>query len=46
MFDWEQGIALPAMQGNLASFLSEGEVLWFFSSGIGNLGYILELRQG
>ena len=34
------------MQGNLASSLSEGEVSWFFSSCGGNLGYILELRQG
>ena len=46
MFDWEQGIALHAMQGNRASSLSEGEVSWFLSSCGGNLGYILELRQG
>ena len=26
LFDWEQGIALHAMQGNRASSLSEGEV--------------------
>ena len=44
--DWEQGIALHAMQGNQASSLSEGEVSWFFSSCSGNLGYILELQQG
>ena len=46
LFDWEQGIALHAMQGNQASSLSEGEVSWFFSSCGWNLGYILELRQG
>ena len=45
MFDWEQGIALHAMQGNHASSLSEGEVSWIFQSCGGNLGYILELRQ-
>ena len=46
LFDWEQGIALHAMQGNRASSLSEEEVSWFFSSCGGNLGYILELGQG
>ena len=46
MFDWEQGIALHAMQGNRASSLSDGEASWFFSSCGGNLGYILELWQG
>ena len=46
LFDWELGIALHAMQGNRASSLSEREVSWFFSSCGGNLGYILELRQG
>ena len=46
MFNWELAIALPAMQGNWASFLSEGEVSWFFSSCGGNLGYIIELRWG
>ena len=46
LFDWEQGIALHAMQRNRASSLSEGEVSWFFSSCGGNLGYILELWQG
>ena len=30
LFDWEQGIALHAMQWNWASSLSEGEVSWFF----------------
>ena len=46
LFDWEQGIALYVMQGNRASSLSEGEVSSFFLSFGGNLGYILELRQG
>ena len=46
LFDWEQGIALHAMQGNRASSLSEGEVSWFFSSCSGNVGYIQELQQG
>ena len=46
LFDWEQGIALHAMQGNRASSLSEGEVSWFFSSCGRNLGYILELWEG
>ena len=46
LFDWEQVIALHAMQGNWTSSLSEGEVSWFFSSYGGNLGYILEVQQG
>ena len=46
LLDWEQGIALHAMQGNRASSLSEREVSWFFSSCGGNLGYVLELRRG
>ena len=45
MFDWENAIALPAMQGNLASSRSEGEVSWVFSSCGWNLCYILELRR-
>ena len=46
MFDWEHGIALPALQGNRASSHSEGEVSRISSSCSGNLGYILELRWG
>ena len=46
LFDWKQGTALHAVQWNRASSLSEVEVSWFFSSCGGNLGYILELRQG
>ena len=32
MFDWEYGIALHAIQGNRASFPSEGDVSYDFSS--------------
>ena len=46
LFNLVQGIALHAMHGNRASCISKGEVSWFFSSCGGNLGYILELRQG
>ena len=42
LFDWEQGIALHAVQGNQALSLSMGKVSWFFSSCGGNQGYILE----
>ena len=45
MFDGEHGIALHAMQGNLASSQGKGEVLHFFSSWGGNLGYILEFHR-
>ena len=40
VFDWEYGIALHAMQGNRASFPSEGDVSYDFSSCVRNLGYI------
>ena len=46
MFDWEQGIAVHAMQGNRASSASEGDVSWGFSNCGRNLGYILELQWG
>ena len=46
LFDWEQGIALHAMQGYRASSFSEWEVWWFFSSCTGKLGYVLELPRG
>ena len=46
IIDWEQEIALQAVQGNRASFHSEGEFTWFFSSCDENLGYILELLRG
>ena len=32
MFDWENAIALHAMQGSRASSRGEGEVSWVFSS--------------
>ena len=46
VFDWEYGIALPAMQGNRASFPSEGDISYDFSSCSKNLGYIRELQWG
>ena len=32
VFDWENAVALHAMQGNRASSRGEGEVSWIFSS--------------
>ena len=46
MFDWEYGIVLHAMQGNRASFPSEGDVSYDFKSCNKNLGYIRELQRG
>ena len=46
MFDLEYCIALHAMQGNRASFPSEGDVSYDFSSCGRNLGYIRELQRG
>ena len=46
LFDWEQGIALHALQGNQASSFCERGVWWFFSSCSRKLGYVLELRRG
>ena len=46
MFDWENGIALHAKQGNRASFPSEGDVSYDFSCCGRNLGYIRELQRG
>ena len=45
MFDWEYGIALHAMQGNRASFPSEGDVSYDFSSCGRNPVYIRELQR-
>ena len=45
MFDWENAIALHAMQGKPASSLGEGEDSWDISSCGRHVGYILELRQ-
>ena len=42
MFDWENTIALHAMQGNQASSLGEGEVSCVFSSCGRRLGETLE----
>ena len=46
MFDWENGFAMHAMQGNPASFPSEGDISYDFSSCGRNLGYIRELQRG
>ena len=45
VFDWENGIALHAMQGNRASFPREGDVSYDFSSCSKNLGYIREFER-
>ena len=39
MFDWENGIALHAMQGNRASFPSEGDVSYDFRVAAGTRVY-------
>ena len=46
MFDCEYGIALHAMQGNRASFPSEGDVSFDLQSCGRNLEYISELQRG
>ena len=46
MFDWEYGIPLHSMQGNRASFPSEGDVSYDFTSCSKNLGYLRELQRG
>ena len=46
VFDGEHGIAVNAMQGNRASFRSEGEVSLFFSSCSRKMCYSLELQRG
>ena len=46
VFDWEDGIALHAMQWKRASFPSKGDVSYDFSSCSKNLGYIHELQRG
>ena len=43
VFDWENAIALRAMQGNRSSSRGEGEGSWVFSSCGRHVGYILEL---
>ena len=46
VFDWENAIALHAMQWNQDLSRGDGEVSWVFSSYCRNLGYILELGWG
>ena len=46
MFDWENGIALHAVQGNRVSFPREGDVSYDFSSCSKKLGCIRELQWG
>ena len=46
MFDWDNGIALHAMQWKWVSSWGERKVSWVFSIFGRNLGYILELRRG
>ena len=46
MFDWEYGFALHRMQGNRASFISEGDVSYDFTSYSKKLWYIRELQRG
>ena len=45
VFDWENGIALHGMQGNRASFASEADVSYDFSSCGRNLWDIRELQR-
>ena len=45
VFDWEHGIALPAMQGHQVSSRGKGEFSRYLSSFGRNLGYILDLSQ-
>ena len=45
MFDWQNAIALHAMQGIRASSPGEGDVSWVFLSRGRNLGYFLDLRR-
>ena len=45
VFDWDYGIALHAMQENRASFPSEGDVTYYFSSCGRNLGNIRKIQR-
>ena len=45
VFDWENAIALHAMQGIRASSRGDWELSWVFSSCGRHVGYILELRR-
>ena len=46
LFDWENGFVLHAVQGNRASFPSEGDISYDLSCCGRNLGYICELQRG
>ena len=46
VFNWKYRISLHAMQGNRASFPSEGDVSYDFSSCGKNLEYIPEVQRG
>ena len=46
VFDWENAIALHALQGDRASYRGEEEGSWVFSSYCRHLWYILELWRG
>ena len=46
VFDWENGIALHAMQGIRASFPGNVDVSYDFSRCGRNMVYILELQRG
>ena len=46
MFDWEDGIALHAMQVNRASFPSKGDVSYDFSSCSKHLGVYTRVTAG
>ena len=46
MFDWQNAIALHAMQRNRSSSRGEVEVSWVFTSCGRHMGYILEVRRG
>ena len=41
MFDWEHGIAMPAMQGNRASSHREGDTHGFSQVAVGTWGIFL-----
>ena len=46
LFDWEQGIALHAMQGNSVSFPSEGDVSYDFLSCLWKVGLPVQQNPG
>ena len=46
LFDWEQGIALHAMQGYRASSFNDWEVWWFSRVAAGSWGMLSSYRGG